>query len=158
MRQSFDLFARAAEQLVGIEPDRPSPKYAAAAAAASSSHYVRPLHRGSGSGAARSRRTPASYEAVATPVANVSYVRTPVFVEEEMDGDCFLLAKSYFDCREYRRAAHALRDQSGKKTTFLRCYALYLVCSSSSSSSRIKFLVDKMFDVLFLSIGVNPVC
>lgn len=48
--------------------------------------------------------------------------------DDAVDGDFYLLAKSYFDCREYRRAAHVLRDQSGKKAVFLRCYALYLVC------------------------------
>ncbi|GFZ12064.1 anaphase-promoting complex subunit 8 [Actinidia rufa] len=48
-----------------------------------------------------------------------------------LDSDCYLLAKSYFDCREYRRAAHVLRDQTGKKAVFLRCYALYLVGSYS---------------------------
>ncbi|XP_021591762.1 anaphase-promoting complex subunit 8 isoform X2 [Manihot esculenta] len=46
--------------------------------------------------------------------------------DEVVDNDFYLLAKSYFDCREYRRAAHVLRDQTGKKATFLRCYALYL--------------------------------
>ncbi|XP_050223295.1 anaphase-promoting complex subunit 8 isoform X2 [Mercurialis annua] len=57
----------------------------------------------------------------------MSYVSTPVMEEDEVvDGDFYLLAKSYFDCREYRRAAHVLRDQTGKKSVFLRCYALYL--------------------------------
>ncbi|XP_020537476.1 anaphase-promoting complex subunit 8 isoform X2 [Jatropha curcas] len=46
--------------------------------------------------------------------------------DEVVDGDFYLLAKSYFDCREYRRAANLLRDQTGKKSVFLRCYALYL--------------------------------
>ena len=47
--------------------------------------------------------------------------------DEAIDGDFYLLAKPYFDFREYRRAAHVLRDQTGKKAVFLRCYALYLV-------------------------------
>nr|XP_028953587.1 LOW QUALITY PROTEIN: anaphase-promoting complex subunit 8-like [Malus domestica] len=47
--------------------------------------------------------------------------------DDIVDGDFYLLAKSYFDCREYRRAAHVLRDQNGKKrSVFLRSYALYL--------------------------------
>lgn len=63
-----------------------------------------------------------------TPIAGVSYVATPVMEEDEfVDGDFYLLAKSYFDCREYRRAAHVLRDQIGRKSLFLRSYALYLV-------------------------------
>ena len=68
-------------------------------------------------------------EITSTPIAGVSYVSTPVMEEDDaVDGDFYLLAKSYFDCREYRRAAHVLRDQTGKKSVFLRSYALYLVC------------------------------
>lgn len=69
-----------------------------------------------------------------TPTAGVSYASTPPVPEEEgdhdgaaVDSDFYLMAKAYFDCREYRRAAHVLRDQTGKKAVFLRCYALYLV-------------------------------
>lgn len=50
----------------------------------------------------------------------------PVEEEEEEEDDIFLLAKSYFDTREYRRAAHVLNGVSGKKSLFLRCYATYL--------------------------------
>ncbi|CAM6083310.1 unnamed protein product [Calypogeia fissa] len=46
--------------------------------------------------------------------------------DEEDDEDVLLLAKAYFDMREYRRAAHALRGLSGHKAVFLRCYATYL--------------------------------
>lgn len=73
----------------------------------------------------------ASTAFTSTPAAGVSYLSTPAVFEEEnelVEGDFYLLAKSYFDCREYRRAAHVLRDQTGKKAVFLRCYALYLVC------------------------------
>ncbi|RWR87437.1 anaphase-promoting complex subunit 8 [Cinnamomum micranthum f. kanehirae] len=108
----------AAEQLVGIEQD--SGKF-------TPSHHAR-FYRSSSSSTARTRRfrTP---DVVTTPLAGVSYVTTPVFHDDQDDvtgNDYFLLAKSYFDCREYRRAAHALRDQTGKKAVFLRCYALYL--------------------------------
>ena len=66
--------------------------------------------------------------AMTTPIAGVSYAATPVMEEDEVvDGDFYLLAKSYFDCREYKRAAHVLRDQIGRKSLFLRSYALYLV-------------------------------
>lgn len=44
-----------------------------------------------------------------------------------MDNDFYLLAKTYFDCKEYRRAAHVLRDQTSKIPMFLRFYSLYLV-------------------------------
>ena len=50
--------------------------------------------------------------------------------DSESDEDVLLLAKSYFDVREYRRAAHALQGASGKKAFFLRCYATYLVMCS----------------------------
>lgn len=46
--------------------------------------------------------------------------------EEEEEDDIYLLAKSYFDMREYRRAAHFLKGIPGKKPFFLRCYATYL--------------------------------
>ena len=38
----------------------------------------------------------------------------------------FLLAKAYFDLKEYRRCAHALRNVPGPKALFLRCYSQYL--------------------------------
>lgn len=63
-----------------------------------------------------------------------SYVSTPVPRDEYndgMDNDYYVLAKSYFDCKEYRRAAHVLRDQTGKKAIFLRGYSLFLVCFES---------------------------
>ncbi|KAJ4967416.1 hypothetical protein NE237_019265 [Protea cynaroides] len=102
----------AAEQLVGIEQDP----------AKSTPSHTR-FQRGSSSIRRRYRTT----EISSTPIAGVSYVTTPVPEEDDIvDSDCYLLAKSYFDCREHRRAAHALRDQTGKKAMFLRCYALYL--------------------------------
>ncbi|KAF4347994.1 hypothetical protein F8388_011215 [Cannabis sativa] len=102
----------AAEQLVGIELD--PAKFTPANTR---------FHRGSSS----IRRRFRTDDITSTPAASVSYVSTPVMEEDEIvDGDFYLLAKSYFDCREYKRAAHVLRDQSGKKSVFLRCYALYL--------------------------------
>lgn len=59
----------------------------------------------------------------------MSYVSTPIPDDDAFDsgGDKYLLAKTYFDCREYRRAAHVLQNQVGRKAVFLRCYALYMV-------------------------------
>jgi len=106
---------RAAEQLVGIEADN-------AKFTPSNTRF----HRGSSS----IRRKYRTHETTVTPVVGVSYDATPVLEEDELvDGDFYLLAKSYFDCREYKRAAHVLRDQMGRKSVFLRCYALYLVSS-----------------------------
>lgn len=78
------------------------------------------------------RRFRSTDEINSTPVAGTSYVSTPVPEEdnEVVDSDFYLLAKTYFSCREYRRAAHVLSDQTGKQALFLRCYALYLVCFS----------------------------
>lgn len=79
-------------------------------------------------GSSSIRRKYKTHEIAGTPSAGVSYVATPVMEEDELvDGDFYLLAKSYFDCREYKRAARVLRDQNGRKSVFLRCYALYLV-------------------------------
>ncbi|XP_042439765.1 anaphase-promoting complex subunit 8-like [Zingiber officinale] len=72
---------------------------------------------------------PASAEAAVTPQAGVSYVSTPLPADDGFDGgsnDRYLLAKSYFDCREYRRAVYVLENQTGKKAVFFRCYSLYL--------------------------------
>lgn len=102
----------AAEQLVGIEQDP-------AKFTPSNTRF----QRGSSSIHRRFRTN----EITSTPPTGVAYVSTPVMEEDEaIHGDFYLLAKSYFDCREYRRAAHVLRDQTGKKSVFLRCYALYL--------------------------------
>ncbi|XP_047955327.1 anaphase-promoting complex subunit 8 isoform X1 [Salvia hispanica] len=110
----------AAEQLMGIEQDP-------------SKHTPSHTRFQRGSSSIRRRfRTATPAESSATPSAGVSYVMTPSLVAAEeydydlMDSDFYLLAKSYFDCREYRRAAHVLRDQTAKKAIFLRFYALYL--------------------------------
>ncbi|KAF6146971.1 hypothetical protein GIB67_036690 [Kingdonia uniflora] len=47
--------------------------------------------------------------------------------DDNVNNDVYLLGKAYFDCKEYRRASHALRDQKGKNDVFLRSYALYLM-------------------------------
>ncbi|KAK7830228.1 anaphase-promoting complex subunit 8 [Quercus suber] len=109
---SIDPFGLAAEQLMGIEQDPAN---------------FTPSNTRFQWGSSSIRRRFRTNEITSTPIAGVSYVSTPVMEEDDaVDGDFYLLAKSYFDCREYRRAAHVLRDQTGKKSVFLRCYALYL--------------------------------
>jgi hypothetical protein len=54
-------------------------------------------------------------------------------VRVEMDREAqdlpkYLLAKSYFDCKEYDRAAFVLADSQSLKSKFLRLYSKYLVC------------------------------
>ncbi|PNX76101.1 anaphase-promoting complex subunit 8-like protein [Trifolium pratense] len=108
----YSSYKWAAEQLIGIEQD-PS-KFTP-----SNTRFQR--------GSSSIRRKYRTHDITATPIAGVSYVATPVMEEDELvDGDFYLLAKSYFDCREYKRAAHVLRDQIGRKSLFLRFYALYL--------------------------------
>ncbi|ONK80372.1 uncharacterized protein A4U43_C01F16960 [Asparagus officinalis] len=110
----------AAELLIGIDPD-PNPSSSASSSAASTASRTQSLRRRLRPGIT------SSAEVTATPIAGVSYVSTPVPDDDfGGDADCYLLAKTYFDCREYRRAAHALRGQKGRKAVFLRCYALYL--------------------------------
>ena len=45
---------------------------------------------------------------------------------EDFSSDSYLLAKSYFDLREYTRAASVLAEESDSKSRFLRLYATYL--------------------------------
>lgn len=46
---------------------------------------------------------------------------------EAQDLPKYLLAKSYFDCKEYYRAAFVLADSRSLKSKFLRLYSKYLV-------------------------------
>ncbi|KAI3886600.1 hypothetical protein MKW92_003322 [Papaver armeniacum] len=95
----------AAEQLVGIEQDpaKFTPSHTRFQRGSSS------IRRRFGGGGTN--------EPPLTPLAGVSYISTPIHEEDDnnVDNDFYLLAKSYFDCKEYRRAAHVLRDQTGKK-------------------------------------------
>ncbi|KAK9812215.1 hypothetical protein WJX73_004699, partial [Symbiochloris irregularis] len=45
---------------------------------------------------------------------------------KEAEEDVYLLAKSYFDVKAFRRCAHALRNTPGPKALFLRSYSLYI--------------------------------
>ena len=46
---------------------------------------------------------------------------------EAQDLSKYLLGKSYFDCKEYARAAHVLKGCQSMKSKFLRSYSKYLV-------------------------------
>uniref|UniRef100_A0A0E0ADA9 Cdc23 domain-containing protein n=1 Tax=Oryza glumipatula TaxID=40148 RepID=A0A0E0ADA9_9ORYZ len=86
----------------------------------------RPPARGGSS--FRRRLRPGAAGEAGTPLGGVSYVSTPIPDDDDafdVGADRYLLAKAYFDCREYRRTAHVLRGQIGRKAVFLRCYALY---------------------------------
>lgn len=126
----------AAEQLVGLEEEERSTTPSPA--------FIR-TDRGSSSSSARRERRPraGSHELLrggggggssySTPLVGRSHAsamtaeyETPVFQETEIEQDRYMLAKAYFDTREYRRAAFMLRETPGKKAFFLRCYSLYL--------------------------------
>jgi anaphase-promoting complex subunit 8 len=93
------------------------------------------LHRSGGSSFRRRMRQGGGGggSEAGTPLGGVSYVSTPIPDDDAFDAgaDKYLLAKTYFDCREYRRAAHVLRGHVGRKAVFLRCYALYMVRHAS---------------------------
>ncbi|KAL3158903.1 anaphase-promoting complex component apc8 [Trebouxia sp. C0010 RCD-2024] len=57
---------------------------------------------------------------------------------DEEDTDILLLAKSYFDLKEYRRVAHVLRTSAGNKARFLRCYSLYLAGEKRKEEERVE--------------------
>nr|CAD1844908.1 unnamed protein product [Ananas comosus var. bracteatus] len=132
----------AAELLVSVDPDAPpssaassvasraTPSSSGAGASSRSLHLHRQqYHRDGSSFRRRFRSGGAAADVTSTPLGGVSYVSTPIPDDDggfEGGGDSYLLAKSYFDCREYRRAAHVLRGQAGRKAVFLRCYALYM--------------------------------
>eukprot|EP00195_Chlamydomonas_chlamydogama_P005191 CAMPEP_0202905718 /NCGR_PEP_ID=MMETSP1392-20130828/35695_1 /ASSEMBLY_ACC=CAM_ASM_000868 /TAXON_ID=225041 /ORGANISM="Chlamydomonas chlamydogama, Strain SAG 11-48b" /LENGTH=135 /DNA_ID=CAMNT_0049593941 /DNA_START=110 /DNA_END=513 /DNA_ORIENTATION=- len=50
----------------------------------------------------------------------------------------FLLAKSHFDFKDYRRAAFVLQSVPGNKATFLRLYSTYLAGEQRKEDARIE--------------------
>ncbi|PKA64391.1 Anaphase-promoting complex subunit 8 [Apostasia shenzhenica] len=97
-----------------------------------SGQYRRPTD---GSALRRRLRSGGGVDFASTPLGRISYLATPIPLEDcaDVDGDAYLLAKTYFYCREYWRAANVLTRQIGGKATFLRCYALYLKMEAALS-------------------------
>lgn len=63
-----------------------------------------------------------------TPVCNLPSVpHTILFVQEY---PLYAYGKSLYDIKEYRRAAHALRNAKSDEGFFLRCYSLFMVSTS----------------------------
>ncbi|KAM9938580.1 hypothetical protein OXX80_001923 [Metschnikowia pulcherrima] len=54
---------------------------------------------------------------------------------DEKDHFKFVLAKSYFDCKEFERAAHVLKDCIGGKALFLKLYATYISVDRRAAES-----------------------
>lgn len=63
------------------------------------------------------------------PNVRISKVfNSPLFLQEDArDLDAYTLAKSYFDLKEYDRAAYFLRGCKSQKAYFLYMYSRYLV-------------------------------
>lgn len=131
----------AAELLVSLEPDHSFSTSSTVSLSSLSSRTLLPASNPSRSLSApygrpsdgstlrrRFRSGGSAADSAVTPIGGISYVSTPIPVEDgsEGDADVYFLAKTYFDCREYRRAAHLLAKQTGRKAVFLRCFALYL--------------------------------
>ncbi|XP_057857553.1 anaphase-promoting complex subunit 8 isoform X2 [Cryptomeria japonica] len=126
----------AAEQLVGIEEEdrvvTPVSGYVRSDRGSSTGRRERRawssdkefLRAGGGLGGGEMYSTPLGMRTHVA--ASGSGYGTPLFQETEMENDRHMLAKSYFDTHEYRRAAFVLRETPGKKALFLRCYSLYL--------------------------------
>ncbi|KAK9826135.1 hypothetical protein WJX81_007973 [Elliptochloris bilobata] len=70
-------------------------------------------------------------------VAPELQLRPEVLGAEEED-DAYLLAKSYFDMKEYRRAAHTLRGTAGAMALFLRGYSQYLAGERRREQERVE--------------------
>ena len=67
--------------------------------------------------------------------------------EKELASPKYLLAKCYFDLREYSRAADVLKQANTRICYFLKCYSLYLV--NEMSNKRCVFFCFG-FDYSFL--------
>lgn len=60
--------------------------------------------------------------------------------EDARDLDAYTLAKSYFDLKEYDRAAYFLRGCKSQKAYFLYMYSRYLVRQKGRLPFHTKFL------------------
>lgn len=61
------------------------------------------------------------------PIADPFEYPTPVLDDEQKhDQFSFMLAQTYFNCKEFDRAAHTLKDARSGNAVFLRLYAAYL--------------------------------
>lgn len=54
------------------------------------------------------------------------YTPSELSAEEKQDRVLFMLAKNYFNCKEFERAAHTLRNCVSGDALFLRLYSMYI--------------------------------
>ncbi|KAK9814160.1 hypothetical protein WJX72_001350 [[Myrmecia] bisecta] len=76
-------------------------------------------------------------EAEGKPPPRTRRSRSDIATADEED-DLHVLAKSAFDVKDYRRAAHVLRDCTFGRSFFLRCYAAYLAGEKRKEEERVE--------------------
>ncbi|SGZ53361.1 CIC11C00000002327 [Sungouiella intermedia] len=60
--------------------------------------------------------------------------------DEKHDQFSFMLAKTYFSCKEFDRAAYTLKDARSGNAVFLRLYAVYLSIDKKTSGEKSGFV------------------
>lgn len=63
----------------------------------------------------------------------VTYPPLALDSDDLLDQDILILAKSYFDCKEFDRAAHVLKDCKGGDAKFLRLYSMLISVDKRST-------------------------
>ena len=63
----------------------------------------------------------------------ITYPIIPLDPEDLVDQDSFLLAKAYFNCNEFDRAANVLKDCKGGDAKFLRLYSMLISVDKRAS-------------------------
>ena len=63
----------------------------------------------------------------------VTYPPLVLDSDDLLDQDILILAKSYFDCKEFDRAAHVLKDCKGGDAKFLRLYSMLISVDKRST-------------------------
>lgn len=75
------------------------------------------------------------------PIADPFEFPIPVLDDDEKhDQFSFMLAKTYFNCKEFDRAAHTLKDARSGNAVFLRLYSAYLSIDKKSTSESDGFI------------------
>lgn len=75
------------------------------------------------------------------PIADPFEYPTPVLDDEQKhDQFSFMLAQTYFNCKEFDRAAHTLKDARSGNAVFLRLYAAYLSIDKKSTHENDGFV------------------
>lgn len=102
-------------------------------------------------------------EGGSSPIATTSAIRMEDLIDEEIDindagrekdeeeEEIYMLGLAYYRTHEYLRAAHALRNCSGPKSRWLRCYSMYLVRILLLRFRQALEITDLVYFLYFLS-------